>query len=279
MAQEMKARPSYAISSVDHALHIARMLQLEGRLTVSEAALRLGIARSTAHRLLTMLVYRDFAVQDESRVYHAGPVLELAAHSPSEASRLRTIALPHLHHVVDVLDESANLIARTGDTARFIASVECGQSLRVGNREGMVFPAHRSPADWCSSPSSPTSSSRRCTPRSDSPSAPASAPTSPSSATTSRTSGARDSRSTKGAPSAGSSPSVARYGAPTGPAAAGISISMPSVRYDPHRLRSYVATLGLAARGDRGRAARDGVSYLAPVVNGSTSRDGCAASR
>src|SRR5680860_116538 len=91
MVQKMKTRPSYAIASVDHALHIATMLQLEGRLTVSEAAQRLGIARSTAHRLLTMLIYRDFAVQDESRVYHAGPVLELAAHSPSEASRLRVI--------------------------------------------------------------------------------------------------------------------------------------------------------------------------------------------
>lgn len=34
---------------------------------------------------------------------------------------------------------------------------------------------------------------------------------------------------------------------PDGSVAAGISISMPSVRYDPHRLRSYVATLGLAA--------------------------------
>ena len=33
---------------------------------------------------------------------------------------------------------------------------------------------------------------------------------------------------------------------PDGSALAGISISMPSVRYDPHRLRSYVATLGLA---------------------------------
>ena len=81
---------------------------------MSEAAQRLGIARSTAHRLLTMLVYRDFAVQDESRVLPCRPGAEkLAAHSPSEASRLRTIALPHLHHVVDVLDESANLIART----------------------------------------------------------------------------------------------------------------------------------------------------------------------
>jgi DNA-binding IclR family transcriptional regulator len=90
-----------------------------------------------------MLVYRDFAEQDESRAYHAGPVLELAAHSHSATARLRAAALPHLHRLVAILDESANLIVRTGDTARFIASVESRQSLRVGSREGMVFPAHR----------------------------------------------------------------------------------------------------------------------------------------
>jgi DNA-binding IclR family transcriptional regulator len=44
--------------------------------------------------------------------------------------------------MVDDVDESLNLIIRTGDTARFIASVECTQQLRVGNREGMAFPAH-----------------------------------------------------------------------------------------------------------------------------------------
>jgi DNA-binding IclR family transcriptional regulator len=143
MAKELKNPPPYTISSVDNALRIAAMLQMEGSLTVSEVALRLGVARSTAHRLLAMLVYRDFAEQDESRAYRAGPVLELAAHSQSETSRLRAAALPHLHRLVAVLDESANLIVRTGDTARFIASVESRQSLRVGSREGMVFPAHR----------------------------------------------------------------------------------------------------------------------------------------
>jgi DNA-binding IclR family transcriptional regulator len=39
--------------------------------------------------------------------------------------------------------ESANLIVRTGDTARFVASVETPQARPVGTREGMVFPAHR----------------------------------------------------------------------------------------------------------------------------------------
>lgn len=45
--------------------------------------------------------------------------------------------------LVDLLGETANLIVRTGESARFIASAESLQSLRVGSREGMVFPAHR----------------------------------------------------------------------------------------------------------------------------------------
>jgi DNA-binding IclR family transcriptional regulator len=76
MARELKEPPAYAIASVDHALRLAVLLQLEGPVTVSAAAERLGVARSTAHRLLTMLVYRDFAVQDEDRRYRAGPVID-----------------------------------------------------------------------------------------------------------------------------------------------------------------------------------------------------------
>ncbi|GGL41015.1 IclR family transcriptional regulator [Nocardia jinanensis] len=143
---EPKMPPAYVVTSADHALRAAVMLQLEGGLTVSQVAERLGVARSTAHRLLQTLVYRDFAVQDQQRVYYPGPVLELATHSQSRTSRLRAAALPHLQRLVDLVGESANLTIRTGDTARFIASVECRQALRVGSREGMVFPAHRTTA-------------------------------------------------------------------------------------------------------------------------------------
>lgn len=142
----IKQSPAYAIQSVDNALRIAAMLQLEGPLTVTQVADRIGCARSTAHRLLQMLVYRDFAAQEDDRSYRVGPLLELAAHSRSASSRLRAAALPHLQRLVDLLDESANLIVRTGNTVRFIASVESGQTLRVGSREGMVFPAHHTTA-------------------------------------------------------------------------------------------------------------------------------------
>lgn len=141
-----KTPPPYAIASVDHALRVATMLQLEGGLTVSQVAERLGVARSTAHRLLAMLVYRDFAVQDDDRSYRAGPVLELAVHSQSRVAVLRAAALPHLRRLADLLDETANLAIRTGDTVRFIASAEGTQALRVTSRDGMVFPAHQTTA-------------------------------------------------------------------------------------------------------------------------------------
>ncbi|HSU09086.1 MAG TPA: IclR family transcriptional regulator [Pseudonocardia sp.] len=139
----MKNKPAYAITSVDHALQLATVLQVEGPLTVSEAAERLGVARSTAHRLLSMLSYRDFAVQDGDRRYSAGPVLSLAARTHSRAALLRAVAMPHLVVLAGRVAESTNLQVLAGDHVRFIGSVEGSQALRVGNREGMVFPAHR----------------------------------------------------------------------------------------------------------------------------------------
>lgn len=141
-SQPQKNRPAYAIASVDHALRLATWLQLEGSISVSEAASRLGVARSTAHRLLTMLVYRDFAVRD-STGYRAGPVLDVAGASRSQTAELRTASLEPLAALVELVGESANVAIRTHATARFIASVECTQALRVTSREGMVFPAHR----------------------------------------------------------------------------------------------------------------------------------------
>lgn len=56
---------------------------------------------------------------------------------------MRAASLPHPRQLVDVVGESANLTVRTGRDARFIASVESAQTLRVTSREGMVFSAHR----------------------------------------------------------------------------------------------------------------------------------------
>jgi DNA-binding IclR family transcriptional regulator len=261
----LKTRPTYAIASVDNALRIATMLQLEGEMSVSQAADRLGVARSTAHRLLQMLVYRDFATPTENRTYLAGPVLELAAHSRSTAARLRAVTLPRLADLVDVLGESVNLVVRTGDQARFIATAECTWSLRVGSREGMVFPAHRISAglvlladlseEVLESLYSPERYAERTEDRPD-------LDELLSDLAKVRRNGfaVNDGRSERGVYAVG-----VGVRDPAGTLIAGISVSMPRVRYEPRRLHRIVADLTAATRAitadlaaDRGDTAQSG---------------------
>ncbi|MFF8696504.1 IclR family transcriptional regulator [Streptomyces sp. NPDC015144] len=248
MDKPLKTPPPYPIASVDHALRAAAILQLEGGATVSQIAERLGVARSTAHRVLAMLVYRDFAVQDEDRLYRAGPVLELAAHSQSLVSRLRTAAMPHLHQVVDLLGETANLTVRTGGTVRFIASVECRQALRVGSREGMVFPAHRTTAGLlllADLSDEELDEVYATAPHHDRPADGPDPARLRAELKRLRGNGfaVNRERSERG---------LIAVGVPVrdreGTALAGLSVSMPSVRYDPHRLPSLVAALNATAR-------------------------------
>jgi IclR family acetate operon transcriptional repressor len=140
----VKNKPPYAIASVDSALLLATLLQQEGPLRVTDAADRLGVSGSTAHRLLGMLVYRDFAEQLADRRYGPGPLLRGGPLPPEPVARLREAALPHLRALVDELGETVNLMVLAGADVRFVATLECGQILRVGDRTGRTLPARRS---------------------------------------------------------------------------------------------------------------------------------------
>ncbi|MEU2349551.1 IclR family transcriptional regulator C-terminal domain-containing protein [Modestobacter sp. NPDC049651] len=140
----MRNKPPYAIASVDSALLLATVLQQEGPLRVTDAADRLGVSVSTAHRLLGMLVYRDFAEQLPDRRYGPGRLLQGGALPRATVARLREVALPHLHALVDGLGETVNLVVLAGSDVRFVATVECGHVLRVGDRTGRTLPARLS---------------------------------------------------------------------------------------------------------------------------------------
>ena len=139
----MKNRPSYAIASVDAALLLATLLQQEGPMRVTDAAGRLGVSGSTAHRLLGMLVYRDFAEQLPDRRYGPGPLMKGGELPQATVARLREVAWPHLSRLVDELGETMNLMVLAGGDVRFVATVECEHVLRVGDRTGRTLPAHQ----------------------------------------------------------------------------------------------------------------------------------------
>jgi len=139
--------PQPPIESVDRALQLARVLRHEGALTVTDAAELLGVAPSTAHRILTALTFRGFAVQDRERRYLAGP--ELGAGSPTAIahSSLRALARPALEHLHDVLGETVALVVLQKQSIRFLDSIEdTAQTLRVSLPLDGTFPAHKAAA-------------------------------------------------------------------------------------------------------------------------------------
>lgn len=140
----MKNKPTYGIASVDSALLLASLLQQEGAMRVTDVAARLGVSVSTAHRLLGMLVYRDFAEQLPDRRYAAGSVLRRGPVQQASVARLREVALPHLRRLVEAVRETANVMVLAGSEVRFVATVESDQVLRVGDRTGRTLPAHQS---------------------------------------------------------------------------------------------------------------------------------------
>jgi len=137
----VKNKPPYAIESVDNALRILQALRDSGQVRVSDVAAELGIARSTAHRLLAMLVYRDFAVQAEDRSYRPGPAITAEPLRGEPAQRLRQVMRPHMEALCDQVAETINLVVRLGIQTRFLHTVESAQVLRVGDRQGTVLPA------------------------------------------------------------------------------------------------------------------------------------------
>ncbi|MGW4844402.1 IclR family transcriptional regulator [Nocardia brasiliensis] len=142
----MRDRPLYPQSSVDNALLLIHILRDQGELTVREAADVLGISSSTAHRLLAMLVYRDFAVQDATRRYLPGPALHVVAVEHRATGELNLLLRPLMQKLRDELDESVHLAVRSGRWVRFIGTVESGQALRVGDRRGAIMPARTASA-------------------------------------------------------------------------------------------------------------------------------------
>lgn len=133
-------KPGYAVDAIDNALQLIGLLrQSPSGIRVQEAAEYLGVAPSTAHRFLSTLVYRGFAVQDASRRYLVGPAAGrvLDAENPEVPGAVMN-ALARLRHETG---ETASLLRLRGTSVEFLASVESHQRLRVGERTRSVLPA------------------------------------------------------------------------------------------------------------------------------------------
>jgi DNA-binding IclR family transcriptional regulator len=128
--------------SAANALRLVLMLADRGQLRVMSAADELGVAPSTAHRLLTTLTQLGLAAQNEDRCYVQGPAFVRLRLPSSHPDALLAVVVPHLAKLSAETGETTHLMVRQGTTVRFIHSVEGPAALRVASRAGASMPAH-----------------------------------------------------------------------------------------------------------------------------------------
>jgi DNA-binding IclR family transcriptional regulator len=135
--------PAYPIASVDRALRLLLLVGRRSGIRLSEASEALGVAPSTAHRLLAMLAFHDFVRQDGDRHgYVAGPALAEIGRARVEAADLRRLARPVVEDLAARTAETVHLAVLDGRMVRYLDAVESTRALRVAARTGRSLPAH-----------------------------------------------------------------------------------------------------------------------------------------
>lgn len=131
------------LRSVGTALSVLECFATDGELGVSDIARRLGIAKSTTHRLLQTLAERGFVEQNpESSRYRLGIHLYELGELASARHVLRQAALPHLQRVAAATGLTVNLSVVDGADVVFVERIENTDGVRVLGHMGRRLPAH-----------------------------------------------------------------------------------------------------------------------------------------
>ncbi|MPZ27077.1 MAG: helix-turn-helix domain-containing protein [Micromonosporaceae bacterium] len=137
------AAPGYPVRSVAKALELLLLLRDRETIGVAEASRDLGIARSTVHRLLSMLAQYGFAQREPAgRGYRAGPALVSLGLAAVVRMDIRRQARPHMERLAGEVEETVTLMGLEGASVRFLDCVESPRPIRVAGRTGLLRPAH-----------------------------------------------------------------------------------------------------------------------------------------
>jgi DNA-binding IclR family transcriptional regulator len=134
--------PQYPIESVDNALKVLLLLAERTELRLTEVSDYLGVASSSAHRMLAMLLYRGFVRQDpKTKAYLPGTALTTVAFSILNRLDFRAALHPYLEKLNLELGETVHLTMLDGVSVCFVDAIEGSKVVRTASRLGMSLPA------------------------------------------------------------------------------------------------------------------------------------------
>ena len=132
-----------ASTGVNATLRILDLLAARGSLTLADVTRELGIAKSTVHRICSVLVDRAWAVRDQDGRYQLG-IRALRLGSASAELPIVTAFHTVAAEFLDQLDETLVLAVLDGEESLFIAMTETSQRVRFVTHIGSKTPAFAS---------------------------------------------------------------------------------------------------------------------------------------
>lgn len=144
-------KPVASVQTLDRALKIIELLALHGEgYGVTEIGQRVGLHKSTVHRLLNHLVGQGYIEKDASRpIYTLGlKFIELASLRLNQVE-LKTEAGPFLRQLASRLDQAVHLAILADIECVYIEKIEPRAHLRMYSQIGKRIPLYCSALGKC----------------------------------------------------------------------------------------------------------------------------------
>ena len=130
------------LQTADRALEILELLARES-MTLTDIQNKMGLNKSTAHRLMMTLLNRGFVERNEQTgIYQIGLKMVEISSIRLNHIELKTEALPYLHQLANKLNQSIQLAILDEDEAVFIEKVEKYQSFHMYCQIGKRIPLY-----------------------------------------------------------------------------------------------------------------------------------------
>ena len=132
------------VQSVDRALSILEVLSdyNEG-LGVTEISDKVGLHKSTVHRLLGTLIYKGYVTQDaESNKYKITLKLFELGNKKVEDMDILTASKPYTNELMEKVNEVVHFVIREGNNIVYIDKVEADNTIRMASTIGRRSPLY-----------------------------------------------------------------------------------------------------------------------------------------
>jgi DNA-binding IclR family transcriptional regulator len=131
-------------SSIETAIDVLFCFDIQrSQLRLVDISQRLGLHKSTAHRLLSMLKKKGLVVVDPTtQLYSLGPALVELAWIVLRQQDLRSICRPYMEQLRQSTNETVSLNIRMGDRRVCVEELQSNQEIKYSQTFGLTAPLH-----------------------------------------------------------------------------------------------------------------------------------------